>query len=101
MARVVLYPEVLDEIDTKPAMQDLADAVAADARENAAKGKTLGLSEGIEVTGVTDSQAIIESHATNPRSSPENAEYPLWVEKGTGRSRARPYLRPAAYKYRT
>lgn len=101
MARVVLHPEVLDEIDTKPTMRDLAEAIAADARAAAPKGATLNLSEGIEVTGVTDSRAYIESHAVNPRSSPEHAEYPWWVEKGTHRSKARPYMRPAAYKYRT
>lgn len=101
MARVVLHLEALDEIDTEPAMRKIADDVADDARRLAAKGKTLGLSEGISVTEVTHSGAIIESKAENPRSSPENATYPYWVEKGTNRSKAQPYLRPAAYRYRS
>lgn len=101
MARVVLHPEVLEEIDTEPAMRDLAEGIAADARVLAAKGRTLGLSSGITVAEVDGEHAIIHSTAENPRSSPDNAEYPEWVELGTHRSKARPYLRPAALKYRT
>lgn len=101
MARVVLYPEVLEEIDTKPAMQDLADAIAEDARMLAPKGETLGLASGIEVSDVTRDHALITSHAENPRSSEGNREYPEWVEMGTHRSKARPYMRPAALKYRS
>jgi hypothetical protein len=101
VARVVLHLEALDEIDTEDAMRSIAEGVAEDARRLAAKGKTLGLSGGISVTSVTKDGAIIESTARNPRSSPEHASYPYWVEKGTKRSKARPYLRPAALKYRT
>lgn len=101
MARVVLHLENLDEIDTEGAMRDLAEGIAADARRLAPKGKTLRLSEGISVTEVTKDHAIIESVAENPRSSPEHAAYPYWVEKGTKRSKAHPYMRPAAYRYRT
>lgn len=101
MARVVLYEENLDLIDTEPAVRDIADAVAADARRFARKGKTLGLSEGIRVAEVSKDHAIIESTASNPRSSAGHAAYPRWVEKGTSRSRAFPYLRLAALRYRT
>jgi hypothetical protein len=101
MARVVVHEEVVDEIDTEPVMRKVAEAIAEDARIGAEKGRTLGLSSGISVTEVTDTHAVIESHAENPRSSPEHAEYPYFVEKGTGRSRARPYMRPAAYRYRS
>lgn len=101
MARVVLHLENLDRIDTEPAMRKIADEVAADARRLAPKGKTLALSEGISVTEVSDRHAIIESTARNKRSSPEHAAYPLYVEKGTSDTKAEPYLRPAAYRYRT
>lgn len=101
MARVVWHLEVLEEIDTEPAMRELADAVASDARELAPKGETGGLAAGISVEDVTRDHAIIHSTAENPRSSPEHAEYPLWVETGTHRSKAHPYLRPAAWKYRS
>lgn len=101
MARVVVYVERLDEIDTEPVMRDIAEAIATDARMGAEKGKTLGLSSGISVTEVSRRRAIIQSVARNPRSSPEHADYPYWVEKGTRRSRAKPFIRPAAYKYRS
>jgi hypothetical protein len=101
VARVVLYLEVLDEIDTEPAMRKIADEVADDARRLAGRGQTGGLAGGISVTEVNRDGAIIESKAENPRSSPEHATYPYWVEKGTGRSKAKPYLRPAAYRYRS
>lgn len=101
MARVEVHQDALNDIDTEPVMREIAEAVAADARANAAKGKTLGLSTGIKVTAVSDTHAVIESHAENPRSSEGHKEYPYWVEKGTRRSKARPFLRPAAYKYRS
>lgn len=101
MARVVINEEALDDIDTEQAMSDILDAIAADARVLAAKGKTLGLSGGIRVASVSRTGGVIESRAENPRSSPGHQEYPYWVEKGTKRSNARPYLRPAANKYRT
>jgi hypothetical protein len=101
MARVVMHPEALEEIDTEEAMRKIADGIADDARRLAKKGKTGGLAAGITVTEVTKDHAVIESTARNPRSSPEHAAYPLYVEKGTGRSKAQPYMRPAAYRYRT
>lgn len=101
MARFVIHIEAIDGIDTVPVMRDILQDVADDARQNAVKGKTGRLAAGIRVVSVTRTGGIVESTARNPRSSPENAEYPYWVEKGTGRSRARPYFRRAAYKYRT
>lgn len=101
MARVETHEEVLDQLDTKQAMRDILEAVADDARLNAKKGKTGGLVAGIGVEQVTDTGGIVVSRAVNPRSSAEHAEYPYWVEKGTGRSRARPYFRQAAYAYRS
>ncbi|TFV90391.1 hypothetical protein [Blastococcus sp. CT_GayMR16] len=101
MARVVVHEDALDQVDTEPTMRRIAEAIASDARTLAEKGRTLGLSSGISVTEVSDSHAIIESTAANPRSSPEHAAYPYWVEKGTRRSKAKPYMRPAAYKYRS
>jgi hypothetical protein len=100
VARFVIHEDALDDIDTEPVMRDIADAIAADARRLAPKGRTGRLAAGIRVAEVSDSHAIIESTARNPRSSEEHAEYPYWVEKGTRRSKARPYMRPAAYKYR-
>lgn len=101
MARVVLHLENLENIDTEDAMRDILEEIADDARRRAPKGRTLRLSEGIRVAEVRNDGGIVESTAANPRSSPEHAEYPLWVEKGTKRSTARPYLKPAAYEYRT
>lgn len=101
MARFVIHEEALDDIDTEPVMQSIADDVADDARRYAPKGKTLQLSQGIRVAEVSRDHAVIESTAKNPRSSPEHAEYPYWVEKGTSDTKAQPYMKPAAYKYRT
>lgn len=101
MARVELHEENLELIDTEPAVRDILEAIAADARRNVRRGRTLGLAEGISVVDVTRNGGRVESTARNPRSSPEHAAYPRWVEKGTRRSRAFPYLRPAALKYRT
>lgn len=101
MARIVLHLENLERIDTTDAMRKIAEDVAEDARRFAAKGRTLGLSRGISVIEVRNNHAVIQSVARNPRSSPEHAAYPLWVERGTSDTRAEPFLRPAAYRYRT
>lgn len=101
MARWVVDEGALDDVDTEQVMRDVAEMIATDARALAAKGRTLGLSTGISVPEVSDTHAVIQSEARNPRSSPEHAAYPYWVEKGTGRSKARPYMRPAAYRYRS
>lgn len=101
MSRWVIHEENVDQIDTTPVMRDLAGSIATDARMLAEKGKTLGLSGGISVTEVSRTRAVVQSVARNPRSSPEHADYPYFVEKGTSRSRARPFMRPAAYRYRT
>jgi hypothetical protein len=101
VARFVIDVDAIDDVDTEQVMGEIAEAIAVDARTNAAKGKTLGLSGGISVTEVSDTRAVIESTAKNPRSSPEHAEYPWWVEKGTSDTKAQPYLKPAAMKYRS
>lgn len=101
MARVVIYEGALDDLDGEQVMRDLADAIAGDARDLAERGKTGGLAGGIRVAEVSGDRAIIESTAKNLRSSPGHQEYPFWVEKGTKRSKAKPYMRPAAYKYRS
>lgn len=101
MARVVVNEENLELIDTERAVRDILEDIAAEARRNARRGRTQGLVEGIRVVDVTKNGGRVESTARNPRSSAEHAAYPRWVEKGTRRSRAFPYLRPAALKYRT
>lgn len=101
MARFVIHEDALDDIDTEPVMREIAEEIAADARRLAPKGKTGRLAAGISVTEVSDRHAVIESTAKNPRSSPEHAEYPWWVEKGTSDTKAQPYMKPAAYRYRS
>lgn len=101
MARVLVHEQALNDVDTTWVMRDVAEAIASDARRLAAKGATKQLSTGIRVASVSRSHAIIESTAQNPRSNVPHKEYPYWVEKGTRRSKARPFMRPAAYRYRT
>lgn len=100
MARVVVYYERLDEIDTSDAMRKIADAVARDARVLVPK-ETGRLASGISVTEVRNGHAVIQVSARNPRSNDPHKPYPFWVEKGTHKNRAHPFLRPAAYRYRT
>lgn len=101
MARVVVNKEAVDGIDTEQAARDILDAIVVDARARAPKGRTGRLAAGIRVASVSRDGGIVESRAENPRSSEGHEEYPVWVEKGTKRSKAQPYLRPAATKYRT
>lgn len=101
MARFVIHEEAIDDVDTTQVMSDLADAIVVDAKALAAKGKTGHLEAGIRVAQISEDRVVIESRAENPRSSEGHKEYPWWVEKGTKRSKARPYFRPAVNKYRT
>jgi hypothetical protein len=102
--RWVLYPEKI-ETDVHPAelLGDLAREVARDAQEIvAANSHQSGRLEiAVHVDEVDDDRAIVAADPRNPRSSPEEAGYAFWVERGTSDTNAEPYLRPALYRHRS
>lgn len=104
MARWVLHPEALGEIRTEPLLRDLAESVAEDAKA-LAPARSGNLRESIHVDGVYPNAAYVQANPRNPSDvadgHPEEAPYAAYVELGTGHSPARPFLRPALYRYRS
>lgn len=99
MARWRVYAERVEQVDTSGLLRSLARDVARDAAIEVAK-RTGRASQNIDVTSVSDRRAIVTASPENPRSSPGHREYGAWLERGTSRSEAKPYLRPATYRYR-
>lgn len=101
MARWVLYPETLNEVPTEPLLRDLAESVADDARRLAPQGATGNLKASIGVDGVYPNAAYVSATPRNESSPPGEQAYAYYVEKGTSRMGAQPFLRPALYRYRS
>jgi HK97 gp10 family phage protein len=99
VARIVVHADALDGIDTEPLMRKLANDVADDARQLAPQ-RTGRLRLSISVVEVTDRRAVVAATAKHPEPS-KSGSYAFYVEKGTSDTKARPFLRPALYKYRT
>lgn len=100
MARWVLHVENVDEVDTEPLLRRLAGEIAQDAKR-LAPVRTGRLRESIHVSEVSDSHAIIEANPRNPGNDPEDQPYAGFVERGTSDTPAQPFMRPAAYRYRS
>lgn len=101
--RWVVHADSVDQVDMKPLLGDLADAIADDAQAIvAAQSKRTGRLElAVHVDEVTEDHAIVAADPRNPRSSPEEQAYAYWMEKGTSDTPAEPFLRPATWIYRT
>lgn len=99
-SRIRTYPEALDGVTAEPVLRRVAEATAADARR-LAPIRTGRLKASIKVTEVGKWHAIVTADPHNPRAKRDwNKHYAYWVETGTSRMTAQPYLRPATYKYR-
>lgn len=102
--RWVLYPEKIDT-DVHPAelLGQLGDDVAGDAQTIVdANGHQSGrLEMSIHVDELDDDHVIVVADPRNPRSSPEDAGYGYWHEKGTSDTEPEPYLEPALHRYRS
>lgn len=99
MARVVVYYEKLNEIDTAPLLRKLAEDVVEDARAIVTKD-TERTAESIHVASVDRSTAVVAADAARAQANGEE-HYDYWLEKGTSDTEAQPFLRPAVYKRRS
>lgn len=99
--RWVLHPEVIGEIPTEPLLRDLAEDVARDA-EALAPMRTGALKTSVHIDNVFSNAAYVQANPRDPKDvKPEEQPYAYFVEKGTSRMAAQPFLRPALYKYRS
>lgn len=98
-----LHPEAINEVPTEPLLRRLAEDVARDA-EALAPERTGALKLETNVEGVYSNAAYVVAKPRNPGDvaggHPDEAPYAYYVEKGTGHSKAQPFLRPALYRYR-
>lgn len=102
--RWVLYPEKI-ETDVHPAelLDKLGRDVASDAQAivDVQSRRTGRLELAIHVDEADDFHVTVAANPRNPRSSPEDAGYAFWVERGTSDTDAEPFLRPSLYKHRS
>lgn len=96
MAKWVIHWGNAARINTSPLLRQLAEDVASDARA-IAPVRTGALRAGIHVGAVGEDSAIVVSERHVPGEDPN---VPFYVERGTSKMAAQPYLRPALYRYR-
>lgn len=103
MARWVLHPEALGEVPTEPLLRHLAEDVARDAEARAPE-RTGRLKLETDVADVHPDAAYVVAKPRNPSDERHGhageAPYAYFVEKGTSRAKAQPFLRPALFQYR-
>lgn len=99
--RFVIHADSLDKIDPGPLLDELAEDVAADMRRLAPvdTGDMVStirvLSYGAKKTRSVVVGGIPGKVTGNP------VDYPVYVERGTSRMAAQPFMAPATYRYRT
>lgn len=80
---------------SKRLLDHLAGLVAQDARDNAPR-LTGRLADGIKADPATADKVRISAHTEDAPSGP----YSVYVELGTSKQAAQPFLAPAAYRHR-
>lgn len=105
MTRWVIYASRLDEVDPDPLLDHLAEDVAKVMRE-IVPVDTGATKEQIYVVPAYNgkvrivSPRVAETVLKSGRVVKDDPKVPIYLERGTSRMRAQPYMRPALYRYR-
>ncbi len=99
MARFVLHPDALGQVDTRPLLRHLGEDVAGDMRRIVAVDEGDLLST-IRVDEPTRTAIAVRAGGQRGTATGKMVDYHLFVERGTSRMRAQPFIRPALYRYR-
>lgn len=99
MARWVTYPEVADEVDGGPVLNDLADLIVPDAIGYAHED-TGNLREHIHKTDVDGDAIFVVADPVHPGEPGEEGHYGYWAEVGTSDTKAQRFLEKALFKVR-
>lgn len=99
MARWVLHPENVSQLDGSELLNDLAEDVAADARRLAPE-RHGRLKESIHVAELSRDQVYVV--ADPERDQKDGVQtYAAYVELGTSDTPSEPFLKPALYRERS
>lgn len=100
------YPGTVALVDATPLMRHLGTAIEHDMKA-IVPVDTGALRSGIYVDDVTRTSFRVYSgrHVTrlskHGRPEADDPKVPIYVERGTSKMRAQPYMRPATYRYRS
>jgi HK97 gp10 family phage protein len=97
--RVVLVPDADGRVDAGPLLRDLADDVA-DVMRDLAPVDTGDMRSTIRVLDVTANNARIGAGGIPGAVTGNLVDYVVYVERGTSKMSAQPFMRPALYRYR-
>jgi HK97 gp10 family phage protein len=97
--RWVVHLDQLARIDAGPLLSDLADDVASDA-QRLAPVETGDLASTIRVLDRGRKSVKIAVGGIKGKITGETVDYHMYVEEGTSKMKAQPYMRPALYRYR-
>lgn len=97
--RVVLVPNADGLVNAGPLLADLADDVA-DVMRDLSPVDTGDMRSTIRVLGTTANTARIGAGGIPGEITGELVDYVVYVERGTSRMKAQPFMRPALYRYR-
>ncbi len=97
--RFIVHPDALGKIDTGPLLTELAELVADDMRPitpvdtgdmvSTVRVLSAGKKKRVAVGGI------------NGKVTGNYVDYAVYVERGTSRMAAQPFMRPALYRYRS
>lgn len=99
MARWVLHPEVLEEIDGSPLLNRLADEIVPDAVGYAHKDSG-DLKSHIHKTGVEGDTIFVVADPAHGDEPGREGHYGYWAEVGTSDTPAERFLEKALFRRR-
>lgn len=98
MTRFVIYAENVDNIDTGDLLKHLAGDVES------AASRLAPVDEGDLAASIEAQEPIDDSVRVNVggegKVTGKTVDYPVFVEEGTSRMAAQPYMKPALFRYR-
>jgi HK97 gp10 family phage protein len=97
--RYVIHADSIENVDAGPLLRELAEDVADDARR-LAPVDTGDLVSTIRVLGVSKDKATVAVGGKKGASTGNLVDYAVYVERGTSRMHAQPFMAPATYRYR-
>lgn len=100
MARFILYADRLDSVDAKPLLADLGDDVADDMRR-LAPVDTGDMVSTVRVGAPSATKIVVRVGGIKGKITGKPVDYVPYVERGTSRMAAQPFMAPATYRYRS
>lgn len=101
MARWVLYPDASGKVDVSPLLRYLAEDVADDMRPLTPVDEGDMVSTIRVLTYGSKTSARVTVGGIPGKATGKPVDYAHFVERGTSKMAAQPFMRPALYRYRS